>query len=41
MGAVRKQMQELAAESQRYIQSGLGTAKDVAAQRLPFEVVQS
>lgn len=40
MGAVRKQMQELAAESQRYIQSGLGTAKDVAAQRLPFEVVQ-
>lgn len=40
MGAVRKQMQELAAESQRYIQSGLGTAKDVAAQRLPFEVAQ-
>lgn len=40
MGAVRKQMQDLAAESQRYIQSGLGNAKDVAAQRLPFEVVQ-
>lgn len=40
MGAVRKQMQELADQQRQFIQGGFGNAKEVAAQRLPFEVVQ-
>lgn len=38
MAAVRKQMQDLADQSREFIQQGFGTAKEVAAQRLPFEV---
>lgn len=40
MSAVRKQMQDLADQSRQFIMDGFGNAKDVAAQRLPFEVVQ-
>lgn len=40
MAAVRKQMQDLASQQQQYIEGGFGSAKDVAAQRLPFEVIQ-
>lgn len=40
MGAVRKQMQELADQQREFIQGGFGNAKEVAAQRLPFEVTQ-
>lgn len=40
MGAVRKQMQDLADQSRQYIMDGFGNAKEVAAQRLPFEVTQ-
>lgn len=40
MGAVRKQMQELADQQREFIQGGFGNAKEVAAQRLPFEVIQ-
>jgi hypothetical protein len=38
MAAVRKQMQELADMSRAHIAGGFTTAKDVAAQRLPFEI---
>lgn len=40
MGAVRKQMQELADMQRAHIAQGFGNAKDVAAQRLPIEIVQ-
>lgn len=40
MAAVRKQMQELADQQRAHISSGLANAKEVAAQRLPFEVQQ-
>ena len=39
MAAVRKQMQDLASQQQQYIASGAGNAKDVAGERLPFEVI--
>lgn len=40
MGAVRKQMQELADQQRQFIEGGFGNAKEVAAQRLPFEITQ-
>lgn len=40
MAAVRKQMQDLADQQRAHISSGLGSAKDVAGERLPFEVIQ-
>jgi hypothetical protein len=40
MGAVRKQMQELADQQRQFIEGGFGSAKEVAAQRLPFEITQ-
>lgn len=38
MGAVRKQMQDLADQQRQFISQGFGSAKEVAAQRLPIEV---
>jgi hypothetical protein len=38
MGAVRKQMQDLAEQQRQFIEGGFGNAKEVAAQRLPFEI---
>jgi hypothetical protein len=38
MAAVRKQMQDLADQQRAHILGGFGNAKEVAAQRLPFEV---
>lgn len=38
MAAVRKQMQDLADQQRLHIQGGFANAKDVAAQRLPFEI---
>jgi hypothetical protein len=40
MGAVRKQMQDLAEQQRQFIEGGFGNAKEVAAQRLPFEITQ-
>lgn len=40
MGVVRKQMQELADQQRQFIEGGFGNAKEVAAQRLPFEITQ-